>query len=87
MALTGAKVDLSAGAGSSQLCLLSGTYASLSEVPTSYASCAWTTYVEGGDGLANRGVIVVDSTGQHHDRMWIASNNLPNLLFSFANID
>ncbi len=87
MAMTGANVDLNAGAGSSQLCLLSGNYPSLAAVPSSYASCTWTTYIEGSAGLANHGVIVLDSTGQHHYRMWIASNTLPNLLFSFADID
>jgi hypothetical protein len=87
MALEGAMVDLSNGAGSSQLCLLSGTFASLDAVPSSYASCAWTTYVEGGGGLADQGLIVLDSTGTHHYRMWIASNNLPSLIFAFAPID
>jgi hypothetical protein len=87
MALSGAMVDLSNGAGSSQLCLLSGTFTSLAAVPSSYASCAWTTYIEGGGGLANQGVIVRGSTGTHHYRMWIASNTLPDLAFSFAQID
>ena len=87
MALSGANVDLSNGAGSSQLCLLSGSYGSLGAVPSSYASCAWSTYIEGGGGLANSGVIVLDSAGLHHYRMWIASNTLPDLIFQFAQID
>jgi hypothetical protein len=87
MALTGAKIDLNAGAGSAQLCLLTGNYSSLAAVPTSYAACTWTSYIEGSAGLADSGVIVLDNTGQHHYRMWIEANELPNLLFSFAAID
>jgi hypothetical protein len=87
MALEGGNVDLSNGAGSSQLCLLSGTFTSLSAVPSSYASCAWTDYVEGIGGLANQGLIVLDSTGTHHYRVWIESNTLPDLVFAFAQID
>jgi hypothetical protein len=87
MALSGSMVDLSNGAGSSSLCLLSGSYASLSAVPSTYASCTWMNYIEGGNGLANQGVIVLDSTGAHHYRIWIASNTLPNLVFSFEQID
>jgi hypothetical protein len=87
MALSGSNVDLQSGAGSSQLCLLSGTYSSLASVPASYASCTWTSYVEGGSGLANAGVIVLDRTGEHHYRMRIVSNTQPALVFSFADID
>jgi hypothetical protein len=87
MALAGSMVDLSSGAGSSQLCLLTGTFASLGAVPSSYDSCDWTNYVEGGEGLADQGLIVIDSTGTHHYRVWIASNTLPDLVFAFAQID
>lgn len=87
MALIGANVDLETGIGSSSLCLLSGTYTSLSQVPSSYASCAWMSYIEGAGGLAHQGVIVLDSSGTHHYRMWISSNTLPDLIFAFAKID
>jgi hypothetical protein len=87
LALSGGNVDLSNGAGSSQLCLLSGTYTSLTAVPASYASCAWTTYIEGLGGLADAGLIVLDSTGSHHYRLHVVSETLPDLIFSFASID
>lgn len=87
MAVAGAKVDLFNGEGVSQLCQLSGTFASLDAVPTSYASCTWSSYIEGGAGLTNAGVIVLDSSGAHHYRMRIVSNTLPNLVYEFAMID
>jgi hypothetical protein len=85
LGLSGANVDIS-GIGSN-LCPLSGTYTSLSAVPSDYSTCAWTSYIEGLNGLANTGVIVRDAaTGTHHYRVRILSNS-PTLDFSFATID
>lgn len=85
----GAKVDISAGSGfgGSNLCELAGTYADLSSVPTSYATCAWTGYVEGALGLAKHALIVRDEVGPHHYRVWIESNELPALIVRWSAID
>lgn len=90
LALAGANVDLSSSdfpTGPGGLCLLPGTYRSLAEVPSTYASCAWTGYVEGFAGLGNRGMIVRDVDRVHHYRVHIVSNALPALVFGFARID
>ena len=58
----------------------------LDMVPTSYAGCAWTGYVEGIVGLADTGYILVDGAG-HHYRMRIQSNTLPTLVFQLLKID
>jgi hypothetical protein len=83
LALAGANVDI----GGSSFCELPGTFTSLASVPTSYASCMWESYVEGGNGLANHGLIVLDAAQAHHYRVRIVSNTLPTLVFSFAQID
>jgi hypothetical protein len=84
-ALSGANVDLETpGSG---LCDLPGTFTSLASVPSSYASCVWSSYLEGLNGLTNHGVIVRDAAGAHHYRMRILSNAQPALVFSFAPID
>lgn len=85
--LAGAKVDLASGSNMNSLCLLTGPYAGLADVPRSYASCAWTSYVEGGNGLANEGLIVAASGGTHHYRVYIESNTLPNLVIDWDAID
>ena len=51
--LIGFNVNLSDG-GQSGWCA-TGEPAKLDAVPTDYAACAWMSYVEGGDGLANTG--------------------------------
>jgi hypothetical protein len=84
LALTGINVDLSSTDG---FCPQTGTYTSLASVPSDYASCAWTSYVEGADPLANTGYIVRDAAGAHHYRMRIVSNLHPALVFSFDAID
>jgi hypothetical protein len=86
-ALSGANVDLSNGVGSSSLCDLPGPYGSLAAVPTDYSGCAWTSYLEGGGGLAKHGLIVRDMSGAHHYRAYIVSNTQPALIFSFLKID
>lgn len=85
--LAGANVDLSSGGSTNTLCELTGPYTRLTDVPRSYASCAWTTYIEGLAGLANEGLIVRDSTGAHHYRVYIVSNTLPNLTIDWDTID
>lgn len=84
--LAGLNVDLGAGRGET-LCLLPGTFANLAAVPTDYASCMWTGYIEGAEGLANRGLIVRSVDGTHHYRVWIQSNTQPSLIFRWAPID
>lgn len=84
-ALAGFMVDLAAPGDA--FCAQTGTFTSLSDVPTSYASCAWMPYVEGADSLANHAFIVRDASGAHHYRMRIVSNALPALVFSFDAID
>ncbi len=89
-ALSGANVDLDSPAGPDSMggfCPLVGTFTSLSMVPSSYASCAWTSYIEGLDSLADHGFIVRDATHTHHYRMRIVSNALPALVFAFDAID
>jgi hypothetical protein len=87
LTLSGANIDLSSGSGASALCDLGGPFASLSAVPTSYASCMWTNYIEGGNGLAGEGIIVLDSAAVHHYKVRIVTNVGPDLVFSFADID
>ncbi len=90
LALSGANVDLSSpfGAdGNGGFCDLPGTYTSLASVPTSYASCAWMSYIEGINGLTNHGLIVRDAAHVHHYRVHVLSNTQPALIFSFAQID
>jgi hypothetical protein len=82
----GANIDIAAGSGSSALCLVSGTYSSLAAVPSDYSTCAWSNYVEGGGGLTDQGLIVLDAAGVHHYRVWIQSNS-PNLVFSWDRLD
>jgi hypothetical protein len=83
--LTGINVDISApGDG---LCLLPGTYTTLASIPTDYASCFFSPYVEGADPLADRAMIVADAAGAHHYRVHIVSNLNPTLVFSFDMID
>jgi hypothetical protein len=83
--LTGINVDLSTP--DSGFCPLTGTFTSLASVPSDYSACAWTSYVEGADPLANRGYIVRDAAHVHHYKMRIISNLNPTLVFSFAQID
>ncbi len=85
--LSGANIDLSAGSGQAALCDLGGPFASLSAVPTSYASCMWTSYIEGGNGLAGEGLVVLDSMAVHHYRVRIVTNLQPTLVLSFSQID
>jgi hypothetical protein len=90
MGLTGANVDLQSPNGPDGMgnfCPQTGTFTSLASVPTDYSACAWTAYVEGIVGLANTGYIVRDAAQTHHYRMRVISNTLPNLVFSFAQID
>ncbi len=85
LGLQGENVDL-AGIGSN-LCLLDGTYTSLSQVPSSYTACQFTSYIEGGNGLAGSGIIVIDAaTSTHHYKVYVVTNT-PSLVFSFAKID
>lgn len=86
---TGEKVDLIAGKEPpGNLCLKSGTYASLAQVPVTYADCTWSQYVEGGGaGLAGAGIIVRSNDLAHHWKVRIVSNDLPTLVFSYATID
>lgn len=87
MALMGSNVDLESSGSASTFCELPGTYTSLASVPTSYASCTWESYVEGGSGLANHGLIVRDAAGAHHYRVRVVTNTLPALVLSLAAID
>jgi len=73
------------------ICTLTGTFTSLSAVPTSYASCAWASYLEVNlsDGLADHGLIVRDATHTHHYRLHVIASapSHPTLVFAFAAID
>lgn len=73
------------------LCQLTGTFTSLSAVPTSYAGCSWSSYLEVNlsSGLADHGLIVRDATHVHHYRLHVVDSapTHPTLVFSFAQID
>lgn len=75
----------------SGICLLTGTFTSVSAVPTSYESCAWSSYLEVNlsDGLADRGLIVRDASQTHHYRLHVVESapSHPVLVFGFAPID
>ena len=86
--------DLSTPAGPDSMggiCELSGTFTSVSAVPTSYASCAWSSYLEVNlsAGLADHGLIVRDATQTHHYRVHVIDSapSHPTLVFGFAPID
>lgn len=86
--LTGAMVDLdSKNQGVPAYCPQTGSFTDLASVPSDDSACAWTSYVEGGAGLANTGYIVRDATGAHHYKMQIVSNTLPSFVFRYAKID
>jgi hypothetical protein len=90
MLLMGANVDLQSGpngVSAAELCDLGMTYKRLADIPASYASCAWTDYVEGAGGLAGESLIVRNADGSHHWKVYIVSNTLPNLVFEYAAID
>ncbi len=90
VALTGANVDLQSPDGPDAMggfCELPGTFTALASVPSSYASCAWSAYVEGALGLANHGLVVRDAAHVHHYRVRVVSNTLPRLVFEYARID
>ncbi|MFT3712301.1 MAG: hypothetical protein QM817_32040 [Archangium sp.] len=77
-------VDISSNSG---FCDLPTTYASLSAVPTSYASCSWSSYVEVNLGPdTGHSLIVRDAAMVHHYRMRIVSKT-GSLRFSFDRID
>lgn len=84
--LTGINVDLEA-VQSGGFCPQPGTYTTLASVPSDYTACAFQSYVEGADGLANTGYIVVDAAALHHYRMQIITNDLPTIRFRFDSID
>jgi hypothetical protein len=90
LTLSGANVDLETDPGPDGMggfCPLMGTFTTLASVPSSFAACAWTNYVEGIGGLANTGYIVRDAAHAHHYKMRVISNTQPTLIFSFAMID
>jgi hypothetical protein len=84
--LSGINVDISSGGNTDTLCHLNGPFATLGDVPTNYAACMWTRYVEGLDPLNNHGLIVRDATAMHHYRARIVSNN-PALVLQWDTID
>jgi hypothetical protein len=86
MFMVGGNVDLGAPGPQMPYCPQTGVFTSVDMVPTSYAGCAWTGYVEGIVGLADTGYILVDGGG-HHYRMRIQSNTLPTLVFQLLKID
>jgi hypothetical protein len=73
------------------ICELTGTFTSVSAVPTSYASCVWESYLEVNlsSGLADHGLIVRDATQMHHYRLHVIDSapSHPTLVFGFAQID
>lgn len=83
--LIGANVDLG-DVGQMGWCS-TGAAADLDAVPTDYAACAWQSYVEGIEGLANTGYIVRDATAAHHYRFQIVDNTAPVLQFHYDAID
>jgi hypothetical protein len=75
------------GTSGNGFCDLPGTYASLSAIPNTYASCAWSQYAEVNLGPpTGHGLIVRDSTATHHYRVRIVSA-VGKLVFSFDAID
>lgn len=84
--LEGLHVDLGT-TGEGGFCLLPGTYSSLAAVPSDFSGCTFTSYVEGADGLSDAGMIVRSPDGATYYRVRIISNELPELVFSFARID
>ncbi|MFT3772328.1 MAG: hypothetical protein QM820_43590 [Minicystis sp.] len=86
--LQGINVDFSSNdAGSMVFCPKSGTFESLSSIPKDYASCPWTSYVEGADGLSKTGYVLRDAAGAHHYRFWIVSNLGSSITFALDKID
>ncbi|APR76252.1 Hypothetical protein A7982_01599 [Minicystis rosea] len=86
--LQGINVDLSSnGGGSMVYCPKQGTFESLSSIPKDYATCPWTSYVEGADGLSNTGYVVRDAAAAHHYRFWIVSNLGSEITFALDKID
>ncbi len=86
--------DLSSPGGPDSMggiCQLTGTFTSVSAVPTSYASCAWSSYLEVNlsSGLADHGLIVRDASHAHHYRLHVVASapSHPTLVFGFAQID
>lgn len=91
--LTGFNVDLSCG-GNDCFCLIGSEngwmpaeYGTLSDIPTDYAACQWTSYVEGIEGLTRVGLILRDRAGAHHYRFYIHDNTLPVLRYEIDQID
>lgn len=83
--LSGINVDLSGP--NMVFCPLTGTYSTLADVPSDYAACNWTNYVEGAGNLANSGMICRDAAHAHHYKVRVISNTQPTLVFSYAQID
>ena len=86
--------DLSTPSGPDSMggiCELTGTFTSVSAVPTSYATCAWSSYLEVNlsSGLAEHGLIVLDATHTHHYRLHVNASapSHPTRGFGFAPID
>jgi hypothetical protein len=86
--------DLSTPSGPDSMggiCEVTGTFTSVSAVPTDYASCAWSSYLEVNlsDGLADHGLIVRDATHTHHYRLHVTESapSHPTLVFAFEAID
>lgn len=77
--------------GMGGICEVTGTFTSVEAVPTSYAGCAWESYLEVNlsDGLADHGLIVRDASQTHHYRLHVIASapSHPTLVFGFAQID